>query len=63
MSQAAWGAIAALGIFALSATFYAGVLHARMAAIEQWRLELRADFAVLMAAVQEVKAAVGARRG
>lgn len=63
MQPAAWGAVAALTAFALTATFYAGYLTARVHALEQWRLELRADFAVLMAAVQEVKAAVGARRG
>lgn len=61
MNSAAWGAIAALTVFALSATFYAGVLHARMSAIEQWRLELRADWLQLMASVRRIEIRLGVR--
>lgn len=43
MSQAAWGAITGLTIFAASAIFYAGYLTARVTALESWRLELRTD--------------------
>lgn len=62
MNTVAWAALVAGSIFALSVAFYAGILTQRISALEQWRLELRSDFAVLMASVADVKAAVGARR-
>lgn len=55
MSPQAWGAISALGIFALTAVFYAGKVSARLDALEAWRLETRADFLQLRRAIDEVK--------
>lgn len=63
MPPQAWGALAAFTLFALSATFYAGVLSARMSAIEKWRDELRgelrADIDRLMRAVHKIEVRLG----
>lgn len=58
MSPQAWGAIVGLIVFAASATFYAGYLTHRVKSIEDWRLELRADFMQLMTAVADIRVAV-----
>lgn len=58
MNPAAWGAIAALIVFAMSSTFYAGYLTHRVKSIEDWRLELRADFLQLMNAVSDIRISV-----
>lgn len=59
MNPAAWGAIAALTIFALSATFYAGYLTARVTAMEAWRVELRSDLLQMMAAIRKIEIRLG----
>lgn len=60
MSPAAWGAIAALTIFAMSATYYAGYLTARVHSLENWRLELRADMLQIAATLRRVEIRLGA---
>lgn len=63
MSPTAWGAIAALTIFAMSATFYAGYLTARVSALESWRLELRADMLQLMNGLHKIEVRLGVEEG
>jgi hypothetical protein len=59
MSPQAWGAIVALVIFALSATFYAGYLTARVSSLESWRNELRADMLQIQASIRRVEIRLG----
>lgn len=59
MSAAQWSAIAALTICLLGAVFHAGQLSARLAAIEQWRLEMRADLLQIQATLRRLEVLLG----
>jgi hypothetical protein len=60
MSQAAWGAITGLVIFAAGVIFYAGYLTARVSALEGWRVELRTDLLQIQASIRRVEIRLGA---
>lgn len=55
MSAIAWGAVVTFGVFALTAVFYAGAMWQRMNSFSEWRLEVRADFLQIRAALERIE--------